>query len=576
MNTVPALDQARQTLLESRGNLLVLGGPGSGKTTISLLKASAEIQKGALKSGQKLLFLSFARATIGRVAQHAQSLLSAKEAEALEINTYHGFAWNLLRSHGYLLRAGRPLQLLPPPEAAARLSALGDNAEREEEKHRLFEAEGLLHFDLFAQVSADLLRKSQALCRILCDVYPTIILDEFQDTNEDEWALVQCLGQHSRLIALADAEQRIYEFRGADPQRIAQFIAAFTPGTFDFGSANHRSNGTDIAEFGNDLLSGANRGKQYRDVDVQRYGFYRGFHLLYHLKLQVLASIRRRDAAAAGDWSLAILVPTKQLMLQISDYLSSDADRLPKITHEVALDTAGPSLAASVIAALLEGGAAPDAVRGRLLSMLCVYVKGRKSDAAPSKDDLELVAAFEDFLATGTPGKRKKKYLEAVRRIVEQRFELVLSGTPTDDWLAVRTLFESSGIDVFMQLAIDAKYLRLLHKGATLRSRLGEIWRDSSSYAGAEKAVRDALVQEHFTASVKEWKGIHVMTIHKSKGKEFTEVIVYEAPFQGRILRKDASDREAGQSLLALRVAVTRAMKRTTIMTPKAEPCSFL
>ena len=69
-------------------------------------------------------------------------------------------------------------------------------------------------------------------------------------------------------VALADPEQRIYDFRGADPKRITQFIESFKPKIFDFGQQNNRSNGKDIAEFGNDLLQGKNTGKQYKDVSV--------------------------------------------------------------------------------------------------------------------------------------------------------------------------------------------------------------------------------------------------------------------------------------------------------------------
>ena len=66
------------------------------------------------------------------------------------------------------------------------------------------------------------------------------------------------------------------------------------------------------------------------------------------------------------------------------------------------------------------------------------------------------------------------------------------------------------------------------------------------------------------------------MTIHKSKGKEFSEVIVYEGSHQGKILRGNATEREGAQALLALRVAVTRAMKRATILTPSNDRCPFL
>src|SRR4029077_6241035 len=97
-------------------------------------------------------------------------------------------------------------------------------------------------------VTAELFSRSRPLREIFSDAFPTIILDEFQDTNEDEWKLIKLLGERSRLIALADPEQRIYEFRGADPRRIGEFAAGLSPTTFDFGTENHRSSGTDIIQ----------------------------------------------------------------------------------------------------------------------------------------------------------------------------------------------------------------------------------------------------------------------------------------------------------------------------------------
>lgn len=577
MTAIIELSESRTALLATTGNAIVLGGPGSGKTTIALLKADQEIRSGILKPGQRILFLSFARATIARVAQHAGKLLSAKDFSSLDINTYHGFTWNLLRSHGYLMRNGRCINLLPPPEAAARLSSIKQEPDRLIEKRRLFVEEGLLHFDLFAETAAALLTRSTALCQIVSDAYPFIILDEFQDTNQEEWALIRSLGQRSKILALADAEQRIYEFRGADPKRISEFITDFGPSTFDFGSENHRSSGTDIAVFGNDLLTEANKGKQYADVAVEGYRFYRGCNQLFPLKTAVLKSLKRLIKDGSNGWSLAILVPTKLLMLQVSDYLSVATDKLPILNHDVALDTEAPSLAAVLIASLLEGGASSGHIAQRLVKNLCVHIRGRKGSKLPNEMELNLVEALDGFLKSGTiKGPKKKQIVAAVHSVSEARFNLELFGDPGVDWLTVRGLLESSGVDVLQQVATDAKYLRLLHKGAALRSRLSELWRSTGRYAGAESAIRDALVQEHFSASLKDWKGIHVMTIHKSKGKEFSEVVIFEGSHQGRFLRSNATDREKGQSLLALRVAVTRAMKKATILTPSNDRCPFL
>ena len=290
----------------------MLGGPGSGKTTIALLKAKEIVESNILKSRQHVLFLSFARATVTRVEQQAGILIPQSIRSSLEFNTYHGFTWNLLRSHGYLLNVNSPLKLLPPPEAASRLADFPNSESREAEKERLFREEGLLHFDLFAPLSYELLLKSKSLAKIMCNAYPVIILDEFQDTNVHEWNLITLLGTQSNLITLADADQRIYEFRGADPARIGDYINSFSPSQFDFGKENNRSNGTDIVQYGNDLLSGANKGKSYNDVNCLGYRFRKGLAKHSALKCEVLKAYKRLTTNGSQDWSLAILVPTKK------------------------------------------------------------------------------------------------------------------------------------------------------------------------------------------------------------------------------------------------------------------------
>src|SRR3546814_8536413 len=60
------LTEKQLEILAAKGHLLVTGGPGSGKTTVAILKA-AQIAERDLRPGQKILFLSFARATVSRI-----------------------------------------------------------------------------------------------------------------------------------------------------------------------------------------------------------------------------------------------------------------------------------------------------------------------------------------------------------------------------------------------------------------------------------------------------------------------------------------------------------------------------
>ena len=501
----------RRAILETDGHLLVLGGPGSGKTTIALLKADHCVRDEQLRPGERVLFLSFARATVARVEQQAASMLAPTTRRHLEVSTYHGFAWHQLRSHGYLLYGKRKVRLLPPPEAAARLCEVPP-ADRPAEQRRLLAEEGLLHFDLFSNMAAELLTRAEALRDILCRAYPLIVLDEFQDTNEDEWRLIQALGERSTLIALADADQRIYEFRGADPRRIGEYVNRYSPAVYDFAAENHRSDGRDITRFGNDLLTGRNRQKDYDDV---------------------------------------VLVP--------------------ELHHEVALDAEAPALAANVIAKTLEGERDGNDFVNSLLDQLCEYMRGRRGNDGPTKADLGLVTSLTSYLSTGKLiGKARRRIVNEVVYICDARKQLVFSGDVEQDWLAVRRLFAGSSEQHVRDVAEHARHLRFLRRGTALRFALGDLWR-RGSYVGASAAVRDALLQEHFANATREWRGVHVMTIHKSKGKEFDEVVLFEGLYQGRFVRNGASEKEEAQARLALRVGVTRARRRATIVTPTGQ-----
>jgi DNA helicase-2/ATP-dependent DNA helicase PcrA len=566
MTELKMCDQ-RKALLEAADDLLVLGGPGSGKTTIALVKAATEIEHAALAPGQKVLFLSFARATIARILQESKLRVPREAREHLEINTYHGFAWSFIQAYGYLLTGHRTLRLLSPPDAAARLAGVAA-ADRPQAFKDMLKDEGLLGFDLFAGLAADLLEQSPRLCGIETGSYPLIILDEFQDTNLDEWRMIAALGQHARLIALADAEQRIYEFRGADPARIGQYIEKFKPKIFDFGKENNRSDGTDITTFGNDLLTGANIGKTYTNVNISPYPYYQD-DILSPVKHATLAARQRLLKSGKPEWSLAILVKSKDMMLRVSTCLTSTSPRLPEVPHEVLIDPEGPAISAVLLGGLLEGGASADEIAHRLLGDVIVHIRGRNGGNI-SQNDLKLADALLKYQA-GDPlrGSTRLSLRADISTIAAGRMAMTLTGDPEADWLAARRLVDSAGHAKLKLIVEDARFIRLLNRGTQLRENLVDRWRTTGGYGGARDIVSGALLQEHFSVATRVWTGINVMTIHKAKGKEFDEVIIFEGAHAGRLVHANASDRDVEQARLALRVGVTRARSRTTVLTPK-------
>lgn len=600
------LTETQKAILQAIGHQLVTGGPGSGKTTVSILKA-AKIAREELKPGQRILFLSFARATVSRVLEaiDEESAITREERRRIEVDTYHSFFWRILKTHGYLVGFPRRMTILTPPNEAIALSTvrsgykaarnLSDEEKAEKrvkevaERVRLATEEGKVCFDLFADRVATLLHGSDKVRALISTMYPYIILDEFQDTSADQWRVVQALGANSTLIALADPEQRIFDFIGADPERLNHFTAAFAPTVHDLAGDNHRSKGTEIALFGNDILTGKFCQNDYKGIDCAL--FESNPNQAYaSLVGQVLQARKRLIETGRSDWSLAILVPTKKMTRMVSDILREPFGNVPPISHMAAVDMEGPILAAEIIAFLLQQRG-HDGCFDEFVELMCSYFHGR-GGATPTKRDMDEAARFRKALSKWneclvkgrpTPGNSVLQGTYAVHQAIAA---LTFTGDPGADWVAVRGVLDAGACERLKDVAKEVRNVRLLERGTQLRQGLAQDWRDVSGYSNALAITRQSFVQEHFATAHKPESGIVVMNMHKAKGKQFDEVVIFEGwpkRFKGeivanpdRIVSGNVHDGAMTQARQNFRVSVTRARARTTIMTPRDDVCVLL
>ena len=262
--------EKRRTILEGRGHMLVVGGPGSGKTTIALLKARRRVLE-ELDPEQSVLFLSFSNAAIRRILESAGGVLSRDIAKRIEIKTYHSFAWDILKSHGYLTSNQRRLKIVAAQDAAVRSAGLKDE-DWKSEQNRLYEEEGLVTYDQFAPRASDILHRSSVAKSCFASAHPLILVDEFQDTDENQWALIRALADGADVIALGDKEQRIFEWRqGVSEERLTEFGEALDADVFDFQNENNRSPATGIAGYARSLLSPDIVQDFPEDIELRRF-----------------------------------------------------------------------------------------------------------------------------------------------------------------------------------------------------------------------------------------------------------------------------------------------------------------
>jgi superfamily I DNA/RNA helicase/RecB family exonuclease len=314
---VPALDAGQRAVVDHReGPLLVLAGPGTGKTT-TLVEAVAErMRRGG--DPERVLVLTFGR----RAASALRDRMAARVGghRAPRATTFHAYCYALVRAHQEAELFAEPLRLLSGPEqdlflrellagqagleaegrAGTRWPAdlraclttrgfadelravfarsrelglspgeLADFARRTgrpdweaaaaflAEYLDVLDAQGALDYAELVHRAVLLAGREDVAAR-LARRYDAVYVDEFQDTDPSQVRLLRALAGGGRtLVAFGDPDQSIYAFRGADVGGILEFPTTFrrtdgTPAPVHV-LTTHRRSGADLLAAGREL-----------------------------------------------------------------------------------------------------------------------------------------------------------------------------------------------------------------------------------------------------------------------------------------------------------------------------------
>ena len=579
--------EKRQQILDAVGHILVLGGPGSGKTTIALKKAVRIINEG-LQPGQAILFLSFSRAAVARIGEASKTEVAKEKRNQLSIQTFHSFCWELLKSHGYLVGCPKQkLELLLPHDEKALSGGLKSPqkgvAPSEEwtawlnERQRLFNEEGKITFDLFAPKTAELLSRCPLILESVANRYPVVIVDEAQDTGLDSWRCIEILSTHSQVICLGDLDQQIFDhLEGVGPERIHHIDQALQPLRVDLGSDNNRSPGTEIATFANDILGVVVRGAPYLGVTRQMYTPKGDASRRMRI---ALGQAYRMVKKTTKKWpeSIAILATGGAGVARISQALNAG---LKPVKHKVLFDEATVLLSARLAAFLLEPkpiiNLRPDIAK-------CLELLAAVRRIGGSKTAIAEAAKYLKWANEITSGKDVKAQLPlAIEALINEASAFNWSGDPSQDWIQIKRLLRTSNQEEISRIAGDLDYLITFNRGKRIAANLSAMWMNEGSYIRAREALDNALIEDQLLSGIDDLRGIHVMTIHKSKGKQFDAVIILREGLQvgarewrsSIVWRDDAPPYHRSRKIL--RVGITRARSHVLLLEPMYPTCPIL
>lgn len=262
----------RKVIRHKTGALLVLAGPGTGKTEVLTHRISYLINQRNVPSN-KISAVTFSRKAANEMVQRLSDSLEL-EKEQLHVSTLHAKSLRLLKNIGKnrkFLVANDGTRLLIEDTAEDLGFAKRARALRSlEKKIKLFKANNQLPSEVkngfpqkFYQRYEELLDFNEAIdldglvlrvVRALPSGNPTsffnndeighLLVDEYQDINQAEYKLIRILAETAEsLFVVGDDDQSIYGWRGADPDIIRGFEQDFSDGQIEILEESHRCPG---------------------------------------------------------------------------------------------------------------------------------------------------------------------------------------------------------------------------------------------------------------------------------------------------------------------------------------------
>ena len=259
-------ENQRQAVDWGEGPLLILAGPGSGKTAVLTFRI-ANLVMNAPDESFRILGLTFTVKAATEMQNRIRDLLG-ENTRRIQLRTFHSFCTDLLRQHGSQLGLrpdfsvitddkdrvailgellnGGEIEIDDPEDSLKRIDIMLTHGISADDLPRHFPAgqedrcsalqtifrgyvgklvvENQLDFGSMLHFTRELLVTKPRIARQVRTVYRYVCVDEFQDTNLAQYKVLRLVAPDAttNLFVVADDDQIIFQWNGADPRRLEE------------------------------------------------------------------------------------------------------------------------------------------------------------------------------------------------------------------------------------------------------------------------------------------------------------------------------------------------------------------
>ncbi len=237
------LDEFQKSAVKNtEQQILIVAGPGSGKTTVLTQHIGYLISECGIKP-KNFLAITFTKKAANEMEERLQKVISQKSS-ALNIHTFHSLCFSILKQN--YKQAGLNENFIVMSEKEKELC----------ENQELIN--NALNFDELIELSVKLLSENNDILNDYRNMFKYVLIDEYQDIDENQYKLIKLLvPENGNIFAIGDPNQAIYGFRGGS----AKFFNNFTldyPKTRIINLKNNYRSTNSIVDASNQMINSYN------------------------------------------------------------------------------------------------------------------------------------------------------------------------------------------------------------------------------------------------------------------------------------------------------------------------------